>query len=421
MDGSDTTKLIILLIALTASAIFSATEAAFLSIQRGRLAALKLSNPKQSRKVERFAGNPEKLLSTVLTGNNLANTGAAAVGTSLALSFLSANAAVIASTVVITILLLVFAEAIPKTIATRHSIGLAIFMSTPLRVVELLLLPPIWTLERVVRIFTRLLGLPGTHLVSREDIVALAHMGRETGTVEPFQAQMLGNVFRLEDRQLKEVMTPRTEIVGLRLGATLDEFYQLYRRQPHAHYPVYEGNLDHIVGVISLKDLIHQFANGGIQPGDDVTRFAQPPHVLPENAMLGEHLRQVKGAGHQFVILADEHGGIAGLVTLKEMVEEIVGPLGGLESEEIKALGAGIYQVDAGLDIDQANNQLGLRIPDGDYETIAGFILTQLGVIPNEGDRVQHNEFVLEVTEMQGVKIGQVTVTRIAGLEEDLA
>jgi putative hemolysin len=421
MDSSDTIKLIILLIALIASAIFSATEAAFLSIQRGRLASLSRTNPKQAGKIERFASNPEKLLSTVLTGNNLANTGAAAVGTSLALSFLSANTAVIASTVVITILLLVFAEAIPKTIATRHSIGLASFMSTPLRVVELVLLPPIWTLERVVRVFTRLLGLPGTHLVSREDIIALAHVGSETGAVEPFQVEMLGNVFRVEDRQLREVMTPRTEIVGLRKGATLDEFYQLYRRQPHAHYPVYEGNLDYIVGVISLKDLIHQFANGGIQSGDDVTLFAQDPHILPETAMLGEHLRQLKGIGQQMVILADEHGGVAGLVTLKEMVEEIVGPMGGLESEEIRVIGPGIYQVDAGADIDQINSQLGLRIPDGDYETIAGFILSRLGVIPNEGDRVQHNEFVLEVTEMQGVKIEQVTVTRAAGSEEDLA
>jgi putative hemolysin len=232
---------------------------------------------------------------------------------------------------------------------------------------------------------------------------------------------MLGNVFRVEDRQLREVMTPRNEIVALRKGATLDEFYQLYRRQPHAHYPVYEGNLDHIVGVISLKDLIHQFANGGIQPGDDVTQFAQPPHILPETAMLGEHLRQLKLTGRLLVILADERGGVAGLVTLKEMVEEIVGPLGGLESEEVKAIGPGIYQVDAGMDIDQINSRLGLGIPDGDYETIAGFVLTRLGVIPNEGDRFQHQNFVLEVTEMQGVKIEQVTVTRVAGLEEDLA
>jgi CBS domain containing-hemolysin-like protein len=170
-----------------------------------------------------------------------------------------------------------------------------------------------------------------------------------------------------------------------------------------------------------LKDLIHQFANGGIQSGDDVTLFAQDPHILPETAMLGEHLRQLKGIGQQMVILADEHGGVAGLVTLKEMVEEIVGPMGGLESEEIRVIGPGIYQVDAGADIDQINSQLGLRIPDGDYETIAGFILSRLGVIPNEGDRVQHNEFVLEVTEMQGVKIEQVTVTRAAGSEEDLA
>ncbi|HEU0021336.1 MAG TPA: hemolysin family protein [Dehalococcoidia bacterium] len=421
MEASDIVKLIILLIAMLASALFSATEAAFLSMQRGKLAALTLSNPKQARKVERFASNPEKLLSTVLTGNNLANTGVAAVGTSLALSFLSSNAAVIASTVVVTVLLLVFSEAIPKTIATRHSIGLATLMSTPLRVVELVLLPAIWTLERVVRGVTRLLGLPGAHLVSQEDIIALVHEGRTTGTVEPSQAEMLGNVFRVEDRQLKEVMTPRTEIVGLRKGATLDEFYQLYRRQPHAHYPVYEGNLDHIIGILSLKDLVHEFAYGGIQPGDDVTRLAQPPYILPETRLLGEHLRQLQVTGHQLAILADEYGGTAGLVTLKEMVEEIVGPLGEPDGDEIQAMGSGMYQVDGGMDIDAANKLLGLGIPDGDYETLAGFILTRLGVIPKEGDQFQHKQFVLEVTDMQGVKIEQVTVTGVVGTEENLA
>jgi putative hemolysin len=420
MESGDLIRLIIFLIALLFSAMFSGTEAAFLSIQRGRLAALVKSEPEKARKVERFASSPEKLLSTVLTGNNLANTGAAAVGTGLAISYLPPTYAVIAATAAITVLLLIFSEAIPKTIATRHSIGVAMLMSGPLRIVEFLLMPPIWLLERVVRGVTRLLGLPNANLFSQEEIIALVDLGRQAGAVEPVQAQMLGNVFRVEDRQLKEVMTPRTEIIGIRNGSTLEEFFQVYAQHAHTRFPVYQDNIDHIVGVLSVKDVMQAIAQGTLQAGDDVTGLRIPPYVLPETRMLGEHLRQIKGTGHQMVILADEYGGTAGLVTLKEMVEEIVGPLGepGEQDEEYTAIDQDTYQVDGGLDIDEANRELGLRIPEGDYETIAGFILTRLGVIPKQGDQLHHDGFVLEVTEMQGVKIEKVLVTRLARPEE---
>ena len=420
MESGDTIRLIIFLITLMFSAMFSGTEAAFLSIQRGRLAALTRSDPQKARKVARFASSPEKLLSTVLTGNNLANTAAAALGTALATSFLSANNAVIAATAGVTILLLIFAEAIPKTIATRHSVGLAIWMSGPLRIVEYLLLPPIWVLERVVRTVARLFGLPDSPLFSQEEIIALVDLGKEAGAVAPVQAEMLGNVFRVEDRQLKEVMTPRTEIVGVKKGSTLNDFYQIYAQHAHTRFPVYEDNIDHIVGVLSVKDVMQAIARQELQPDNDITQLAVSPYVLPETRMLGEHLRQIKGTGHQMVILADEYGGIAGLVTLKEMVEEIVGPLGepGEQEEEYMAIDQDTYQVDGGLDIDEANKELGLGIPEGDYETVAGFILTRLGKIPKEGDQLQHHGFVLEVTEMQGVKIEKVVVTRLASPEE---
>ncbi len=415
METGDIIRLVILVITLMFSAMFSATEAAFLSIQRGRLAALARSEPEKARKVNRFASNPGKLLSTVLTGNNLANTAAAALGTALAASFLSANTAVIAATIGVTILLLIFGEAVPKTIATRHSVGLAIIMSGPLRIVEFILLPPIWVLERVVQAVSRLFGLRDTNLFSREEIIALVDMGKEAGAVAPLQAEMLGNVFRVEDRQLKEVMTPRPEITGVKQGSTLEEFFQIYAQQAHTRFPVYEDNIDHIVGIVSVKDVMQSIARQELHPGDDVTRLAAPPIFLPETRMLGEHLRHIQTTGEQMVILVDEYGGVAGLVTLKEMVEEIVGPMSepGEDDEEYLAIDQDTYQVDGSLDIDEANEELGLGIPDGDYETVAGFILARLGAIPKVGDQLVHNDFALEVTEMQGVKIEKILVTRL--------
>jgi putative hemolysin len=260
-----------------------------------------------------------------------------------------------------------------------------------------------------------LFGLRDTNLFSREEIIALVDMGKEAGAVAPLQAEMLGNVFRVEDRQLKEVMTPRPEITGVKQGSTLEEFFQIYAQQAHTRFPVFEDNIDHIVGIVSVKDVMQSIARQELHPGDDVTRLAAPPIFLPETRMLGEHLRHIQTTGEQMVILVDEYGGVAGLVTLKEMVEEIVGPMSepGEDDEEYLAIDQDTYQVDGSLDIDEANEELGLGIPDGDYETVAGFILARLGAIPKVGDQLVHNDFALEVTEMQGVKIEKILVTRL--------
>ena len=417
MDTSDYVRLALLFLALAVSAIFSATEAAYMSVQRGRLAALKRTDPAKANRVERFSSQPEKLLSTVLTGNNLANTAAAALGTGLALSFLSENNAVIASTIGVTILLLIFSEAIPKTIATRYSVGLSVFMAPILRVVEAVLLPPVWLLERLVRGVTYLLGLPETTLVSQEEITALADLARETGVVEPSQAEVVGNVFRIEDRQLREVMTPRNELVALQCGATLDDFWSLYRDHPHSRYPIFDGSIDNIVGTLSLQDVVQALANGEIHAATDVTDLAQQPIFLPETNIIGEFMRRRRDSSYQMVILADEYGGVAGLVTFKEVVDEVLGPMGSegdAEDNEVRPLGGGSYLVDAGMQVDELNSEVGIAIPEGDYETVAGFVMTRLGVVPKGGERIQNDDFVVEVTTVEGIKIEEVTLTKLA-------
>lgn len=415
MDTSDIVRLVLLAVALAASAIFSATEAAYLSVQRGRLAALRRTDPAKASRVERLSSRPEKLLSTVLTGNNLANTAAAALGTGLALSFMSDNNAVIVSTIGVTVLLLIFAEAIPKTIATRYAIGLAAFMALPLRVVEAVLLPPIWLLERLVRGVTTLLGLPETTLVSQEEITALADLARETGAVEPSQAEVVGNVFRIEDRQLKEVMTPRNEVVALQKGSTLEQFWAVYRDNPHNRFPIFDGSIDNIVGTLSLKDVGQALANGRMDPTDDVTVLAQRPVFLPETNLIGEFMRRSRDGTDQMVILADEYGGVAGLVTFREMVDEVLGSMGSEgdgDDNEVRPLGGDTYLVDAGMQVDELNQELGIAIPDGDYETVAGFVMARLGIVPQGGERIQIDGHVVEVATVQGIKIVEVMIAR---------
>lgn len=418
MQGSDVIKLALFVTTLLLSALFSASEAAYLSIQRGRLAYLMKSAPEKYRRVHRLATHPERLLPTVLTGNNLVNTAAAALGTSMALSLLeSPNAAVIASTGVVTILLLVFGETLPKAIATRHPVGVATAVIVPLNIVEIIMLPPIWLLEKLIKAVARLLGVQQAGLVSEGDIRALIDLGQEEGVVESTEADMLHQVFRFGDQQLREIITPRTEIVGVEKGARLEEFLNLYQQHSHTRFPVFEGSLDNILGTVSVKDVVRAMAAGEIGPQDDVTSLLRPAYFVPEAKPVGELFREIKGSGYQMVIAADEFGGVAGLATVKQMIEQIVGPVGeeGVqEEEEFQVIDTDIYQLDAGMSLEEVNARLPMNIPQANYETVAGFMLARLGHIPKQGERVYHNGFLLEVAEMRGVKIEQIKVTRAA-------
>ena len=417
MDGSSIVWLILLVVALLFSAFFSGSEAAFLSIQRGSLAQLIRSGDKRADRVAKIAGQPEKLLPTVLTGNNLANTTAAVLGTALAASYLSPNVAVIVATVVVTVVLLIFAETIPKTIAAKNSTRFAVAVVGPLQVSEMALFPAVWVLERLARGVGRIFGVSGAAMVAEEEIRALIYAGHKAGAMEPSEAEMLEQVFRFGDLQLREIMTPRTEIVSMEKGATLEEFLSAYQQESHTRFPVYDGSVDNVLGTLSVKDVVRAMAAAEVGLQDEVTQLLRPAHFVPETKLVGELFRELRGTGYQMVMLADEFGGVAGLVTLKQMVEEIVGRVGEEwmpNEEEFQAIDANTYQVDAGMSVDEANEHLDLHIPDGTYETIAGFLLTRLGHIPREGERTYHSGFLLEVIEMRGVKIEQIKVTRVA-------
>ena len=417
MDEGDLIRLGLLLVAVLFSAFFSGSEAAFLSLDRGRVAQLQRSGGRRAERVARLANQPEKLFPTVLTGNNLANTAAASLGTTLAASFLSINNAVIASTVVVTVVLLLFAETIPKTIAAKNSSRFAMATVGPLKLVEWLLYPVAWVLERLTGAVGRLFGVSGAAFVAEEEIRALIEAGRQAGAVEPTEAQMLEQVFRFGDSQLRETMTPRTEIVWIEKGASQKEFLSTYREHAHTRFPVYEDSVENVLGTISVKDVVRAIASEELGPEDDVTRLVRPAHFVPETKLVGELFQELRGSGYQMVMAVDEFGGIAGLVTLKQMLEEIVGRVGeeGMQAEEeFQAIDANTYQVDAGMNVDEANEHLGLELPDGRYETIAGFMLVRLGHIPKVGEFVHHHGFLLEITEMRGVKITQLKVTRVA-------
>jgi putative hemolysin len=424
-DGPVIMELVLLGICIVLSAFFSSSEAAFLSVQKVRMQHLLASNVPGARRMVNMAEHPERLLPTILLGNNLVNTAAAALGTLIALSFIETSTqAILTATVTITLILLVIGETIPKTIAARHPERMALAYALPLQWVELILFPFTRILQSLSRSVNKIVGgdIDSRALITAEEIKILISVGRAAGTVEQGEAEMIRKVFRFGDRLAREMMTPRPEIIWVEKGTPLKQFLILYEKHYHTRFPVFEGQTDNVIGVLSVKDVVRALGREELKPQDPVTRLIRPAHFVPESKPVATLFSEIQESRSQMAIVVDEFGGVAGLVTQRQLVSEIVGPSpeeGTEPEEEFKAIDEHTFQVDAGMLVEEANEKLEVHIPNGKYETIAGFILEYLGYIPQEGEALLSNDLRLIVSEMRGLKIEKVTLTRLTSPTTD--
>ena len=271
---------------------------------------------------------------------------------------------------------------------------------------------------------SRALGVTDTsHLVGEEEIRTLIAAGAQTGTMEADEAELLEKVFRFGDRQMREVTTPRPEIVWLEKGATLTEFLDIYREYSHTRFPVFEGSKENFIGILSVKDVLTALSSDEIKPQDDVTKLLRDAYIVPETKSVSDTFAEMRQGRHTVVLTFDEFGGIAGLATTKQLLEVIVGEVGdeGVVPEEIVTpLGGDTYRVDAAASISEINDELDLDIPEGDYQTMAGFVLDQLGRIPDIDDTFDYGDLTITVKGMDGVRIDELKLVRtpVGAVEE---
>ena len=418
MDTADLARLAVLLLCVALSAFFSASETAFIALPRARLMHLVSIGRPGAGRVSQLLQRPEKFLATVLLGNNLVNTGAAVLGTALAVSIIGNDyQAVLAATFGVTLILLVFGEALPKTIAWHRSEVVAFALSRPLVAVGVTMAPPVRVLQAVTSTTRRALGITGGFpQLGEEEIRALIAAGAQSGTVEAQEAELLEKVFRFGDRQVREIMTPRPEIVWVERGTTLEGFLPIYLEHRHTRFPVYEGTMENVVGVLAIKDVLLAMSRKEIEPQSCVTDLLRSAYFVPETKTVSSSFSEMQHSGHGLVLTVDEFGGIAGLATLKQFLEVIVGQVGeegAIPEEAFVSLDEHTYRVDAGVGILDINDELELGLPEGDYQTVAGFILERLGRIPVEGDIVEYPGLRLTVKVMDGVRIDKVELRRI--------
>lgn len=410
-----TTAVVLLIIFLLLSAFFSGSEAALLSVQRIRIQNMVRNGTAGASRVARLVDKPHRLLPPILLGNNLVNTAAAALATTIAIALIEDdNKAVLVATGVVTVILLIFGETIPKTAAARHAERFSIIVALPIVIIGWVLRPFSYVLEGISMGVVRLLGTGSdvTTTVTEEEIKAMVTVGSEEGAVEYGEAEMIRRVLEFGDRSVREVMTPRPEIVWMEQGTTVQRFLEMYDENYHTRFPVFSNDVDNVVGVVAVKDVMRLLASG-VDFSTPVTTQLRPAMFVPETKRIQELFDEMRASGDQMAMIADEFGGVAGLVTLKRLVEDIVGKVGGedeAEPDEVAQLDDMTFELDAAMSIAEVNERVELALPIGEYETLAGFLLEQFGRVPEIGDDVAHGDTRLTVAEMRGVRISKVRV-----------
>jgi putative hemolysin len=418
MSGIETLYLVLLIVCLFLSAFFSSSETAFISLQKIRVQHLVDTKVRGAKRVAKMMEKPEKFLSTVLLGNNLVNTAAAALATYLAISFWGDRWGVLIATIVVTIVLLIFCETTPKTIATRHAEGMSLAFVGPIEALSWLFTPFVFVLSWIASGFAKIFGgkaVPRS-LASEEEIRTMISMGHKEGTVEQEEAEMLHNVFEFGNRPVLEVMVPRTEVIWVTKGTKVSDFLKLYAENPLSRFPVYEDNIDNVIGILAVKDLLMAQAKGQLNDKSTVDDLLRPAYFAPETKRVSELFTEMRDENYRMTVVIDEFGGTAGIVSLSGLMEEIVGPVGDELAEiekEYESIDEYTFQVDGGMRVEEANEEMDLNLPEGeDYETVAGFILELLGHIPKEGERLKYKQLRIVITEMRGMKIEKIRITK---------
>jgi len=387
-------------------------------MQKVRLKYLIDNQVNKAELVDRMIDQPAKLLSTILLGNNLVNVAAAAIATTLAISYLPEEQGVLIATIFTTIIILIFSETIPKTIATHHSERLSLTYARPLEMFSWLFSPIVAILSWMASVFSRLFGggsIPRT-LFSADEIRTMISAGHEEGEVEEPEAKMLHKIFDFTERSVREVMVPRPEVVAIEQGSTLVNFLALYIKYPRSRFPVYRENMDNVVGILVARDIFLAQAQKKIKEHDTIDNLVRPAYFAPETKTINRLFTDMKDTNIQMAIVIDEFGGTAGIISLIGLVEEIVGEMGDeleVANEEYEIINEYTFQIDGSMRIEEVNEEMGLELPESaNYETIAGFILSLLGHIPEVSEKVEYKNLKMEVKNMRGFAIEEIQVTR---------
>ena len=354
--------------------------------------------------------DPHKLLSTVLVGNNVVNIGASAMATSLALE-LFPNFAIGLATGIMTILILVFGEVFPKSLATRNNIVIGRLVIFPIYYLSILFYPILLILNFIPNLTGMIKQKP---TITEEELKTFVEVVEEEGEIKEEELELIHNIFELDDTSASEIMTPRTDMFVIDADDELK--IEEVLKSGYSRIPVIEDDFDHVIGVVNIKDLFSNYVKTG--KNIDIRKIMTPPYFVPENKKLDTLLQQFKTRKNHMAVVVDEHGGVSGIITLEDALEELVGEIVDESDKEvephIQPMGENEWIILGKAEIWEVNEMLPLNIPESDaYDTFSGYILYVIDRLPNEKEEIQLDGFLVTVLEKEGNRINKYSARRV--------
>ena len=398
---------------IVVSALLTGAEAAYFSLGRARLKRLAEQNDPEQAPLQPLLSKPHDLLVTLLVGITLANIGASALAASIAATLFGPLGLAVAIGAM-TVLLVVFGEVLPMTLAVEHPERYAAWVSRPVAWLSTILRPVRAVLSALTAMTLRLVGSErqrGEPEISEEELRTLVDVGAREGVVERAEREMIHKVFELEDTLVREVMVPRPDMVCLDITTPPADILPLLREHLHSRVPVFEETVDHIVGVLYTKELLPHLK--GLPPAFDLRSRLHPPYFVPESKRADALLREFQAKKLHLAIVVDEYGGTAGLVTLEDLLEELVGEIRDEFDEEerlIQKVDATSYRVSGKLSIDEFNAATGLHLPKESFDTVGGWVLDLFGRVPNKGEKAQAGDVTVTVEKVERTRVVEVLV-----------
>jgi putative hemolysin len=401
------TQGLILVVLLFFSGFFSSAETALFSISRTKARHLAKQKDRTSQLIQRMKDEPHRLLSTILIGNNIVNVAAASIATSVTIE-LFANYAVGVATGVMTFLILVFGEVIPKSMATRNNLLIARLTIRPIYWISIFLYPMILFLNFIPRITGKMKKTPA---ITEEELMTFVEVVEEEGEIKEAEKELIHNIFEFDDTAASEIMTPRGDMFVIDADEPID--FEAIMDSGYSRIPIIEGDVDNVVGIAHVKDLFLQYLAHG--PEIKLRDLMHTPYFVPENKKLDSLLQQFKSRKHHMAIIIDEHGGVSGLITLEDALEELVGEIRDETDREeplIVEISDKEWMILGKTEIDEVNDILPIDIPDTkDYDTFSGFVLHNIGRIPKEKEKISIGSLDVTVEEKDGNRIVKYIVT----------
>ena len=382
----------LLVVLLLGSGFFSASETSLMSLSKIRIRYMEDEGVKGAKLVGSLIEKSSDLLSSILVGNNIVNIAATSVSTSLFINIFGDGGVAIA-TAVMTVLVLVFGEITPKTIAANSPEKVAVVVSKPISIIMKITKPIVWVFNLLTGIIFKIMGIDNDGVkpfITEEELKAMVNVSHEEGVLEMEEREIINNVFQFGDMQAKEAMIQRLDMVAIDIEDSYDEIIELFKSEKLSRLPVYQESIDDIVGILNIKDII--FLSDEEIENFDIKDYVREAFFTYEFKKITQLLEEMKKEKTQMAIVVDEYGGTAGLLTIEDLVEVIVGDIDDEydeEEEEIVKINDNEYLVEGSTKISDVNEQLGINLESEEFDSIGGFIIGYLKRIPEENEIIE--------------------------------